>query len=374
MSTVVMNKKEELVMRLVHYFVIQENYTPIVVNGVKNEIWLENIDGPYRIIRINSNYIHNSEQYKFDVFKTKNIVKQIKKKTLSFSMNTLNIFLDLNKEVKTGDEKDISAIVLNNQHDVTTNKLIIEAFPNINDKLLDNTKGVDLIINVTNDINKKTAEENKKYEATFKKKKIIITYVLIGICVLFYLLSLLFPNLLYMFANNQSAVKNGQWYRLFTCIFFHANIVHLVFNMYALYIIGSQVENYIGKVKYLFIFLFSGLFGSLLSIVFSTSFSVGASGAIFGLMGSLLYFGYHYRLYLGSIIKSQIIPLIVLNLILGFMMSGIDNMAHIGGLIGGYLATMALGIKDKSSKNEIINGWIVLFLLFIFLTYIIFTK
>ena len=79
MSTILMNKKEEYVMKLVHYFVTEKNYTPIVVNGVKNEIWLENNDRPYKIVRINSNYIHNPEQYNYDLFKTKSIVKQIKK-------------------------------------------------------------------------------------------------------------------------------------------------------------------------------------------------------------------------------------------------------------------------------------------------------
>ena len=69
MSEVVINKKDEVVMKLVHYFVTKENYTPIVVTGAKDEIWLENQDGPYRIIRINSNYIHNDEQFDFDLFK-----------------------------------------------------------------------------------------------------------------------------------------------------------------------------------------------------------------------------------------------------------------------------------------------------------------
>lgn len=63
MSTVVMTNKDEIIMKLVHYFVTEENYTPIVVNGVKDEVWLESDSGPYRIIRINSNYIHNKEQY-----------------------------------------------------------------------------------------------------------------------------------------------------------------------------------------------------------------------------------------------------------------------------------------------------------------------
>ena len=367
MSTVVMDKKEELVMRLVHYFVTQENYTPIVVNGVKNEIWLENIDGPYRIVRINSNYIHNKEQYNFDIFKTKNIIDQIKKKTLSIKMNTLNIFLDLNSDVNLENNKNISSVVINNSKDIKKNDLIVNSYPNIKDKLINNEKGIDLIINVTNDINQKTATENKQYEATFKPKKIIVTNVIIGLCVLVYLLCLINPNITYLLANSRLYVRNGEWYRLLTCTLVHAGIIHLLCNMYSLYIVGTQLENVIGKLKFTIVYIISALSGSLLSIIFSSSYSVGASGAIFGLLGSLLYFGYHYRLYLSNVIKSQLIPIIVLNLALGFMIPGIDNIAHIGGLIGGYLATMAVGIPNKSSKSERINGTIVLILYLLFI-------
>lgn len=369
MSTVVMDKKEELVMRLVHYFVTQENYTPIVVNGVKNEIWLENIDGPYRIVRINSNYIHNKEQYNFDIFKTKNIVGQIKKKTLSLKMNTLNIFLDLNSNITLESNKNISSIVINSPKDIKKNELIVNNYPNIKEKLINNEKGIDLIVNVTNDINKKTAKENKQYEATFKPKKIIVTNVIIGLCILVYLLCLINPNLTYLLANSRLYVQNGEWYRLLTATLVHAGIIHLLCNMYSLYIVGNQLENVIGKLKFVIVYIISALSGSLMSIIFSTSYSVGASGAIFGLLGSLLYFGYHYRLYLSNVIKSQIIPIIVLNLILGFTIPGIDNLAHIGGLIGGYLATMAVGIPNKSNKSERINGTIVLILYLLFLIF-----
>ena len=374
MSTLLVDKKEDIVMRLVHYFITNQNYTPIVVNGVKNEVWLENLNGPYRIVRISSNYIHNDEQFNFDISKTKSIMHQIKRKTLSFKMNTLNIFLDVNDRVKMEDTKDIASISLNNVNDIKKNNIIIDAFPDIKNNLLDNTKGIDLIINVTNDINEKTAKENKSYDNVFKPKKIIVTNILIVINVLVFILTTFKPELIYMFANNLGLVKMGQFYRIITSAFIHANIFHLLCNMYTLFIIGSQVEQFLGKKKFIFIYFASAIMGSLLSLTFSSGFSVGASGAIFGLMGSLVYFGYHYRLYLSSIIKNQIIPLIVLNLFLGFMISGIDNFAHIGGLIGGYLSTMAVGASDKATRQERINGFIVLTLLSIFLLIFSLTK
>ena len=95
----------------------------------------------------------------------------------------------------------------------------------------------------------------------------------------------------------------GEWYRLFSCIFIHASILHLLLNMYVLKIVGTQVETYLGKIKYVTVFIISGLIGSLFSAIFTKSVSVGASGAIFGIFGSLLYFAYHYRLVLGNSLK-----------------------------------------------------------------------
>ena len=382
MNEVVIQKKDDIVMRLIHYFITEKNYTPIVVRGVKDEVWLENDEGPYRIIRINSNYIHNEEQYKMDIFKTRSVMRQIKKKTLALKMNALNIFLDVNDDVKIKEEKNIDSVVLKDIEDVNK-KEITEVFPDINDKIIKGEEGLNLIINVTNDINEKTEKSNKIYEDTFKPKKVYITNLLISICVfIFALMVVKGANplginglFLYLFgANIKEAVVAGEIYRLITSTFLHASLLHLLFNMYALYIIGNQLESYIGKIKFLIVYLVSAISGSLMSCVFTTGISVGASGAIFGLLGSLLYFGYHYRLYLGSVLKSQIIPLILINLVFGFMDPRIDNAAHIGGLIGGYLTTMARGIKGKSSKSDRINGIIVLAIYFAFMIYIVFFR
>lgn len=369
MSQIVMDNKEKIVMRLVHYLITQENYTPIVVNGVKNEVWLENNEGPYKIVRINSNYIHNKEQYRFDIFKINNIAKQIKKKTLSLKVNVLNIFLDLNDDVKVSEVKNIDSISVKNDKELINNKLINNAFPSIKTGLIDDKDNVDLLINVTNDINEKTAKDNKVYESVFKPKKIIVTNVIITLCVLVYILQLFNPKLLYLGANISDFVKMGEVYRIITCTFIHAGIIHLLCNMYSLYIIGSQLETFIGKARFIFVYIISAISGSLMSLIFTAGASVGASGAIFGLLGSLLYFGYHYRIYLGSVLKNQIIPIIILNILLGFMLPGVDNAAHIGGLIGGYLATVSVGIKNKSNRNEMINGIIVLVIYIAFLVY-----
>ena len=140
------------------------------------------------------------------------------------------------------------------------------------------------------------------------------------------------------------------------------------------YIIGSQLESYVGKVKYLIVYLGSAILGNLLSMALVSGYSAGASGAIFGLLGALLYFGYHYRVYLGTVIKSQILPLIFINLAIGFMVVEINNAAHIGGLIGGFLLLQALGVKYKSTKTDKINGIVLTTIYTAFLIYISFFR
>lgn len=376
-NEILMDDKNILVMKLLHYFIIDKNYNPIILQGVENEIWLENLNEDYKVVRIVSGYIHNDEQFNFDIFKTKRIVKKIKKKTLSFRMNTLSIFLDLGDNVSQDIHAipNVECVKISTEADFKKSDVIKKEFPDLTRKLKFNEKGIALFAKITSDINEHNKKDAKKINAVFKNRFPMVTYWLIAVNVILYIVPVLFglyDNLIANFSVWAPAIREGQTYRLLTGVFLHGGLVHLLFNCYALYVIGAQVENFLGKFKFLLIYLVAGLSGALFSMIFGNYASVGASGAIFGLMGALVYFGYHYRVYLGNVVKSQIIPLIILNLLLGFMMSGVDNFAHIGGLIGGTLMSIALGVKDKSSWFERINGFIITIIFLAFAIYMAF--
>ena len=375
-------KEDQILMSLVHYFVTKENYSPIYVHGVKDEIWLEKLDGPYRVIRINSNHIINEEQFEFDQYKIKDILRQIKRKTLSFSINALNI--NLNEEDSLNDKeslKNIDNINVKNLEEFQKNQRVLEVFPNIKDNLIKDTSGIELIFNVTRDINEKTNNDNHRFEKIFAPKKIFITYLLMTLCVLFFLYIGLFGGnvnsievLVKYGANNVGLLRQGQVWRLITYAFLHAGIIHLLCNMYSLYIVGRQVEAKFGKVRFIMIYVISAVCGGLLSAGLTNYVSVGASGAIFGILGAIVYFGMRFRLYLKDSLITQILPVILINLGIGFAISGIDNACHIGGLIGGFLAAMALGIPDDEDKNDTINGTIMLLIYVAFLCYLAFFR
>ncbi len=368
------SQKEEIAMRLAHYFITEEEYHPIVVNGVKNEIWLENLNAPYSIIRINSNYIHNNEQLNFDSYKIKNVTKQIKKKTFSFNLNVLNILVDLNDELNIKGEKKIDTYNIKNLQDIRNGNGLSELYPKLKTFTLSKDTRVNLIINITNDINEKAQKENIKYENVFKPKKIIVTRVLMIINIIMFIISIMFPEVFNVFVLDPDLVSKGEYWRLITAAFLHADIIHLLVNMYALNIIGTQVETVLGKSRFLIIYFASAIGGSLMSSILTKGLSVGASGALFGLLGALVYFGYYYRIYFGSVLTSQILPVIILNLAMGFLIPGIDNAGHIGGLISGLFIAMSLGIGKEEEKTSRVNGTIITLIYFMFLLYILLYK
>ena len=364
-SEIMLDEKNMITMKLLHYFITEKNYNPIILQGVENEIWLENLEEDCKVVRIVSNYIHNDEQFDFDVFKTKRIVKKIKKKTFSFNMNVVSIFLSMGDNVKEeiNANPKLKAIKVKDESDIKKSDILNEIFPDLSKKMKYSEEGIELFMKITNDINKHNREDATRLEKVFKSKKPYITYFLIAVNVIFYLVSIFsgqYDTVINDYCIFGPSIRSGQYYRLLTGIFLHGSIFHILFNCYALYVIGSQIESFMGRIKYVIIYFFSGLIGAFFSMSFGGNIaSIGASGAIFGLMGAMVCFGYYYRVYLGNVVKSQLIPVIVLNLFLGFISQGVDNFAHIGGLIGGIMITRALGVEDKTTTFDKVNGWII---------------
>lgn len=376
MNETIIKSDDLLIMNLINYFITEENYKPMIIHGVNDEIWLENLDNNYKIVRIVSHHIHNKEQLDFDKFKLSRVVKQVKRKTLSFSVKVLNIYTDIEDEKMLNNDD----VLITKEKDINNPKLV-NAFPDIVEKTNRKEDGLEYFIKVTDNINKNNAKRNKIAEKIFSYKQPIVTYIIMAVCIILFILMELSGGstnsqiLLKYGANLDILVKNGEYYRLFTCIFLHIGIMHLICNMYSLYVIGREVESLFGKVKYIIIFILSGIFGSIMSIAFThNTISAGASGAIFGLLGALLYFGINYRTYLGEAIKRTIIPIIVVNLIIGFFAEGIDLAAHIGGLVGGVLVSMMVGIPDKSKTRDIVNGTILTIIYLIFISYLAFLR
>ena len=217
-----------------------------------------------------------------------------------------------------------------------------------------------------------------------------VTYVLIGICVVMYLLQV---GSAYFFRiditavldKNNSLIANGQIWRLFTPMFLHGSILHIAFNMYALFYFGRMIERHYGRMRYLGLFIISGFAGNVISFMFSPYQSLGSSTSIFGLLGAVGVLVYQNRAIFGPIARqalSQVVIIAVINLIIGLTPgSSIDNWGHIGGLVGGTLfawfggpvyrrigQTLPTPVVNTRTEREVVVAGAGVGLLFIFLT------
>ena len=157
-------------------------------------------------------------------------------------------------------------------------------------------------------------------------------------------------------AKVNELIEQGQVWRLFTAMFLHIGVIHLLFNLYALNSLGPLVEGFFGHRRFLVVYLIGGLFGSLASYIFSAVPSAGASGAIFGLIGAATVYFLRYQNNFGArgrAILQNMVIVIVINLIFGLSMPGIDNWGHIGGLIGG--ALVAWGLLPRYASPSVVR-------------------
>ncbi|MEM7130948.1 MAG: rhomboid family intramembrane serine protease [Chloroflexota bacterium] len=153
------------------------------------------------------------------------------------------------------------------------------------------------------------------------------------------------PDLLTWGMKVNYLILNGETWRLLTATFLHLGPLHILFNMVILNFLGPMVEGYFGHVRFAFIYVMAGLFGSLASYAFSYNPSAGASGAIFGVAGAVTVFFIRYRNNFGNwgqTILQSVIGLIIFNVVLGPTQQGIDNWGHFGGLVGGIAASWIL--------------------------------
>ena len=182
-----------------------------------------------------------------------------------------------------------------------------------------------------------------------KQAKPVVSIVLVTLNIIVSLVCTLTGVLLYNIGalSGPLVIKYGQYYRMITAMFLHADIDHLVGNMIFLYFLGAMMEKELGHIRYGILFLVSGLCGGLLSMGFeyySGNFigSIGASGAIFGVLGGVLFIVIKNKGKWESITLTRLIFVIAYSLYYGFTATNVDNAAHVGGLLSGIIITALL--------------------------------
>jgi rhomboid protease GluP len=345
--------------QLVHSFV-RRQYRIIKLSNAPNEIWLESFQHRnVPLIRIVRYDIDWSSWLKRDIEYTWHVAQQLKKRHMKRSFQVLNIYISAYPPVDDWEFLVAKPLSFSQNHRTVLQTLLIHS-ANVQDSLqqLSEMIGERVLLpsferhddpfmaieHVKQQIFRFEREQQEKEKRLFEYGKPIFTYVFIVLQVLMFLVlewkgGSTDPVVLIQYgAKFNPLIKEGEWWRFFTPIFLHIGFFHLFMNTMALYYLGMTVERLYGSWRFFVIYLIAGFFGTLGSFLFTSSLSAGASGAIFGLFGALLYFGTVYRHLFLQTMGTNIIGLIVLNLVLGLIIPGIDNAGHIGGLIGGFLA------------------------------------
>lgn len=188
----------------------------------------------------------------------------------------------------------------------------------------------------------------------------IVTYSIIFINIIIFLISVYMSKnifdinsnvLEYLGAKDNLLISKGEYYRLISSMFLHSGIVHISMNMYSLFAIGPLVEKFYGKFRYFLIYILSGIIASITSFMLSPYMSVGASGAIFGVLGATLVIAYNLRKQIGKSFLINVVSVVVVNMIFSFSIPNIDVYAHLGGFVSGIILGAIL-YRNYSLDNK----------------------
>ncbi len=194
--------------------------------------------------------------------------------------------------------------------------------------------------------------------------------VITGVCIAAYVLSLLFdvrtalrlrnpfdflaPSLEALDALGMTgayAWALGRWWTLFTAIYLHGSLLHILFNVLWINQLAPGVEELYGRSRLIVIFTTAGVLGFVVSNLVGTSFTIGASGSIFGLLGAMVHYGRSRGGTFGVMVFRQYGQWALVLFVLGFLMAGVNNFAHAGGFVGGYLAGVLLGYNGAQREG-----------------------
>lgn len=349
-------------------------YRMITLSDDQQEIWLENgSEKHFPVIRLMRYDLDWGNWLNRDMDRTLMNAERIRKELYKSSLSILNIYVSQFSPV---DEYNhyLNRPTENRKLEIRTLLLETSKFEENKEELsslLQKQLVLELPANesldegqieyIKHSVISSTIKRAKQDQKVFQHSKPFFTYIFIGVQILMFLLlemnggSKNTNTLIEFGAKYTPYILQGEWWRFFAPIVLHIGVLHLLMNTLALYYLGADVERIYGNTRFILIYLFAGFAGTVGSFLFSPNISAGASGAIFGCFGALLYFGLNHRKIFFRTMGVNIIVLIIINLAFGFSMPGIDNAGHIGGLIGGFLASGAVGLPGKKLYgNQII--------------------
>ena len=365
--------EEYLFWKVTEFLIVKKEYRILQLSQDQGELWLEKTENKHsqvvRLLHYNldwSNWLHR------DIGMTAENGDRIRRKLAKGDLKILNLYFSAYPPVDDYEFR-VAEPTLSENGKVTVESVLVdranasEALSKIESRfdgqieieLAEEFSAIDVEYIKRNALSR-AVDRAKEEQSVFNYGKPFFTYLFIAIQVLMFLVleaaggSTETSTLIKFGAKFNPLILEGEWWRFFTPIIIHIGLLHLFMNTLALYYLGTMVERLYGNMRFLLIYIFSGFSGVLASFILSPNLSAGASGAIFGCFGALLYFGVAKPRLFWRTLGLNILVVLGINLAFGFTVPGIDNAGHIGGLVGGFASAGIFHLPKK--KRPIRQG------------------
>jgi rhomboid protease GluP len=361
------NRAGYIFWRLAYTFISDHGYRIIQLFENQKEIWLEKIENKKApIIRILLHNLDWSNAMQRDIEFTAANGERVRKQIRRHELNVVNIYVSQYPPVDEYEFRLARPFVHSEANKtIVSSFLLAEGEFDTGFERLSERLGDELRFSINEEYSEQDVESVKRSALDYAIKKVktekailmnskpVFTYVFIVIQVAVFIWLQLkggstnTSTLIKYGAKVNQLIVEGEWWRFITPVFLHIGFLHLVMNTLALYFLGTAVERIYGNFRFLLIYLFAGVTGFIASFIFSANLSAGASGAIFGCFGALLYFGVIFPKLFFRTMGMNLLVVLGINLMIGFSASGIDNAGHLGGLVGGFLAAGIVHFPKK---------------------------
>ncbi|WP_010096996.1 rhomboid family intramembrane serine protease [Ornithinibacillus scapharcae] len=366
------NKSQLTMYTIAHQLAMNHGFDVLYMNNNVQEIWLEKVvDKTSRIVRISTIGFDWKNHLKKDVAIVFQKTKAMKKLLQGKHVEVHNVYISPHSPVDSWEILK-KPMIVQEKNPIKMNVYYLsgEEWDSEQNRLEENI-GIVLEENIPSqfdeelekeihrykvELYQKIQEKKKREEGLFSNGKPIVTYLLIAINAILYLLlefnggSESNETLIEYGAKFNPLILDGEWWRVVTSMFLHIGLFHFISNMLFLYYFGSLAEKIYGSLRFFFIYMLAGIAGSVASFAFVTNLSAGASGALYGLFGAFIYFGlFHKKIFFRTIGK-DILMLLGINIVLGFVLPQLDVTAHMGGLVAGFIAA---GIVHFPKKRKL---------------------
>ncbi len=373
---------------MAYYFVKDHAYRVLHINENAKEIWLEKYTHKTtRIIRLVHQGFDWKNHLKRDIGIVFQKVKSIKRLLRGKHVEIHNIYIHkhapvdqwehLKRPMQLQEKNPIRMKVyyLDEHHKVEEQQRLQQSLGSLPFERIDHKTEIEMerdIHRYRTMLTSSFYQRRKKVKNIFSFGKPFMLYILMVInVVMFFVLeanggSQSIDNLIRFGAKyNPAMIEDGEWWRIISSMFLHIGFLHLFMNMFAIYYIGAIVERTFGSWRFFLIYMLSGIGGGLASFAFTANVAAGASGALYGLIGALLFFGINYKQIFFQTLGKGLIFIIAINLIFSFMVPQIDAGAHIGGLITGFIAAGIVHLPNRGKISTQMTSLLIYFIIII---------